>query len=119
MAKTVTQAFADFRSNLEITSLQSKTVSDRQSNVRSNVAKVLTVDESFVVGSYQRSTMIAPLRDADVDVVVVLDAKYKSYEIGAQANLLDKVKRALAESYSESTGISRDGQAVTITFSDF
>jgi hypothetical protein len=35
----------------------------------------LEVLDSFLTGSYRRSTMIAPLKEADVDVFVVLDAK--------------------------------------------
>lgn len=60
--------------------------------------------------------MIAPLSDVDVDVFVVMDAKY--YEVNGQASLLDKVKRAIAKTYSD-TKISRAGQAVTVKFADF
>lgn len=116
MATTITSGFATLKTNLEITSLQSSTTSSRQQAVRDNVAKEMTVASSFLTGSYMRSTMIAPLADADVDVFLVMDPSYYSQD--GQASLLDKVKRALAKAYTTSQ-ISRDGQAVTIKFTDF
>lgn len=116
MATTITAGFQKLKENLEITTLQSTKVSVRQKNVRDAVAKEMTVLTDFVTGSYQRSTMIAPLSEADVDVFVVLDLKY--YEANGQASLLDKVKRAIEKTYKD-TKISRAGQAVTVKFSDF
>jgi hypothetical protein len=73
--------------------------------------------DTFLTGSYKRNTMIAPLDEADVDIFVVLDPKY--YEENGQIALLDKIKRTLRKTYKRTPDISRDGQAVTITFSDF
>ena len=116
METTINNGFATLRRYLEITDLQEATVSDRQSNVRDAVAKHLNVLDSFLTGSYRRSTMIGPLKDADVDIFVVLDAQY--YDAQGQANLLDRVKNALLRTY-KTPDISRNGQAVTITFDDF
>jgi hypothetical protein len=117
MPTTIDQGFKKFRDNLRITELQESTVSTRQQNVRSAVESDLEVLDSFLVGSYRRGTMIAPLSDADVDVFVVLDKKY--YTVDGQASLLDKLKRSLQKTYSKTPEISRNGQAVTIVFSDF
>lgn len=117
MATTIKQGFEILKQNLEITELQSSTVSTRQKNVRDAVASELDVLDDFLTGSYRRNTMIAPLAEADVDIFVVLDAKY--YEVNGQANLLDKVKRVLKNTYPKTPEISRNGQAVTITFTDF
>ncbi len=116
MATTVNAGFQGLKVNLEITDLQATTVSTRQTNVRDNLAKEMTVTDSFLVGSYQRNTMVSPLSEADVDIFCVMDSSY--YETNGQANLLDKVKRALAKNYKTSD-ISRNGQAVTIRFTDF
>lgn len=116
MATTIPSAFTTFKTRLEITDLQTQTVSTRQKNVRDAVASKLTVLDSFLTGSYSRSTMIAPLGKADIDIFVVLDPAY--YELNGQAALLDKVKRALKNTY-KTPAISRNGQAVTITFTDF
>jgi len=117
MAKTITQSFDKLCSNLEITDLQQSTVSTRQSNVRDAMSKGFVVLEDFLTGSYSRSTLIAPLSEADVDVFVILDPKY--YSADGQASLLDSVKRTLKLTYPKTPRISRNGQAVTITFTDF
>lgn len=117
MATTVKQGFTTLKSNLEITDLQQETVSTRQKNVRKAVEAELAVLNSFLTGSYSRSTMIAPLSEADIDVFVVLDPSY--YEANGQSSLLDRVKRVLRKTYPKTPEISRNGQAVTITFSDF
>jgi hypothetical protein len=117
MATTINTGFSGLRKNLGITDLQAKTVSTRQQNVREAVAQELDVVTSFLTGSYMRDTMIAPLSKADVDIFVVLDPKY--YEQNGQTNLLDRVKRVLKKTYPKTPEISRNGQAVTISFTDF
>ncbi len=117
MATTITQGFTSLLGNLNITDLQASTVSTRQQNIRDAFTAEMDVLDTFLTGSYKRSTMIAPLSEADIDVFVVLDAKY--YEQNGQAALLDKVKRVLKKTYPKTPDISRDGQAVTITFNDF
>jgi hypothetical protein len=110
------QAFEGLRRNLELTGLQERTVATRQHNVRHAVADQLSVVGDFLTGSYRRHTLIGPLKQADVDVVVVLDPKYK--ERGPKA-VLEMVKKALLVEYTRTPAISRNGQAVTITFTDF
>ena len=117
MSTTITSSFTKLKENLEITGLQRSTVSTRQQNVRDAVAKEMDVLDSFLTGSYARSTMIALLSEADIDIFVVLDPQY--YEVDGQANLLDKVKRVLLKTYTKTPKISRNGQAVSITFTDF
>lgn len=117
MATTINQGFQQLKTNLEITGLQQQTVSIRQQNVREAVEKELTVLDSFLTGSYRRSTMIAPLKEADVDIFVILHSDY--YKTDGQAWLLDKIKTVLKKKYQTTPEISRNGQAVTIKFTDF
>lgn len=117
MAKDVPSAFAVFKSNLEITTLQQATVSSRQQAVRESVARSLIVKDSFLTGSYRRHTMISPLKTADIDVFMVLDNYY--YSQTGYAAVLDRVRKALLVTYPTTLKISRNGQAVTITFADF
>lgn len=117
MAKTILESFKKLKANLEITGLQHSTVSTRQQNVRKVVENELDVLDSFLTGSYSRHTMIAPLSEADIDIFVILNPSY--YEEDGQANLLDRVKRVLLKTYTKTPKISRNGQAVTITFTDF
>jgi hypothetical protein len=117
MPTTIIAGFDTVRENLEITGLQSATVSTRQQNVREAVEKEMTVISSFLAGSYQRSTMIAPLADADIDIFIVLDASYfTKYKPAAR---LDRVRTVLLKTYTKTPKISRNGQAVMITFTDF
>jgi hypothetical protein len=112
---TGTASFEGFRQNLEITGLQESLVAARQAAVRTAVARGVTVLDSFLTGSYRRHTLIAPMRNADVDIMVVLE---RSYRRRGPSAVLDLVKGALRETHPSSK-ISRNGQAVTISFTDF
>lgn len=117
MATTIATSFAKFRQNLEVTDLQGSTLSTRQQAVRTAIEKDFSVLKSFLTGSYRRSTLIAPLKEADVDIFIILDPAY--YKAGGHAALLDKVRATLLKTYTKTPKISRNGHAVTITFTDF
>lgn len=117
MVTSIACAFRQFSSNLEITGLQESTISTRQQNVRDAVAQDFAVLDTFLTGSYRRSTMIAPLSGADIDVFVVLDPKY--HAAANQVRLLNSVMATLKKKYPTTPKIKPDGQAVTITFKDF
>lgn len=122
MAFTVQQSFVKLKENLEPTGLQRETIATRQTNVRSVMEKDITVLNSFLTGSYSRNTMIAPLKEADIDIFFVLHSKYFDHyngQNGGQPGLLDWVKRTLRKTYTQTPDISRNGQAVTIRFTDF
>lgn len=75
MTTTVKQAFDKFASNLEITDRQAELVSKRRKNVVDAIKESLTLyegHESYVIGSWDRRTMTRYLREADVDVMVIL-----------------------------------------------
>lgn len=117
MPTTIIQGFEKLRQNLEITDLQATTVSTSQQNVRSAIKSEINILDSFLAGSYRRNTMIAPMSEADVDVFIILHPDY--YEQNGQALLLDKIKRILRKTYPKTPEISRNGQAITIAFTDF
>lgn len=117
MARTIDEAFRVLRTNLEITDLQEKTVSTRQTSIRSVLESDFIVLDSFLAGSYRRSTMISPLKEADVDIFVILDPKY--YAAQGQTGLLNAVRASLLKTYTKTPKIRPDGHAVTITFTDF
>jgi len=121
MATTIPSAFDILRDRLEITDLQAETVSTRQSSVRDAVAAEMQIANSFLTGSYQRNTMIAPLKEADIDIFTVLGSDHHHYhsEANGHTNLLEAVKRVLLKRYPSTPKVSRSGQAVSITFTDF
>src|SRR5688572_11153427 len=116
MAQTIQQGFDQLQANLNITSLQESTVSARQQIIRRILEREFVVLDSFLMGSYKRHTLIAPLSKADVDIFVVLDHKY--FETHGPSSLLEDIRRILKQIYY-SSAIRPDGQAVTITFDDF
>jgi hypothetical protein len=117
MVDTVTEAFKKFNANLEITGLQRSTVSARQQDIRAALDNGMEVLDSFLTGSYCRHTMIAPLSKADVDIFVVLDPSH--YVVNGQKILLDELQKVIKKRYPNTPKISRNGQAVTVTFTDF
>ena len=122
MPTTAAESFSQFKSNLEVTDPQSSTLSTRQQSVRASLAGGMDVIDSFLTGSYARSTMIAPLSEADIDIFMVLDPKYYWHynnQNGGCAGLLDLAKRTLLKTYTRTPDISRNGHAVTIRFDDF
>jgi hypothetical protein len=117
MPTTINQGFNKLRENLRITELQESTVANRQQNLRGYLDEELKIADSFLTGSYRRGTMIAPLSRADIDILFVLDPSH--FQDGGQASLLDKVRRILRKIYPDTSEISRNGQAVTVQFTDF
>lgn len=117
MAITIRQAFEQFLSRLEITSLQEERVSARHSGVRDVLADQFTLRRSFLTGSYKRHTMIAPLKEADIDLFAVLDPLH--YPGLAVTDFLESVRLALREEYPRTPRFSKNGQAITISFTDF
>jgi hypothetical protein len=122
MSSTIAESFTKLRSNLEITFDQALTVSTRQNGVRETVNAGMKVLDDFLTGSYMRSTMISPLKEADVDIFIVLDPYYFNHynnQNGGPGGLLDHTRRTLLKTYTSTPDISRNGQAVTVRFSDF
>src|SRR4051812_41255245 len=76
MATTIANSFSRLKQNLEITDLQASIVSTRQKNVRDAISSSLKVSSDFLAGSYMRDTLIAPLKEADIDVFIILDSEY-------------------------------------------
>jgi hypothetical protein len=122
MPTTIYESFARLRTNLEITDLQASIVSTRQQAVRRVMDNGFKVADDFLTGSYARSTMISPLSEADIDIFIVLDPSYwyhYNQQNGGPAGLLDFARGVLRRTYTTTPNISRNGQAVTIRFSDF
>jgi len=73
MATTIQQSFLKLKQNLKITDPQEATVSTRQKSVYGVMeARISLVDPySFLTGSYSRQTLIAPLKEADIEVYPV------------------------------------------------
>lgn len=110
--RTVSEAFAEFASRLEITDTEAKSASRRQQKLRDQVkAGGLDVDEDFLIGAYARHTKTKPLRD--VDIMVVLDDR--TYLDKHPRSVLDAVKAILDPHYG-SERVCVDRFAVRVDF---
>lgn len=122
MATTVLQSFNEFKSNLEISDKQVNLVSTRRTNLVSSLKQKLSLhpSESLLIGSYDRNTMIRPLAESDVDVLVILhygDNKEWNNPDGT-VKALDRFKDILDNAYPLTTK-RRDRNCISIKYSEF
>ena len=110
MPTTIASGFSGLRTNLELTGLQKSTISTRQKNVRIAVENGFDVLDSFLAGSYSRSTIISPLSECDIDIFVVIESKY--YTQYQPSALLDRLRAVLKNTYPSTPGID----ALTMIF---
>ncbi len=97
MLMTVAEAFKNFRSNLEPTKSEADDAANRQQKIRSQVETDIGVTNSFLTGSYARSTAVRPLKD--VDIMVVLAESERTYTDEAPSRILDEIASILEPHY--------------------
>ena len=122
MSTTVKQSFRDYASNLNITDKQEELVSNCHNNVTDKIKKVLQLhnEESKVIGSWDRNTLIKYLAENDVDLMVILHyGENKQWDTpdGTEA-VLDKFKSILDDAYPD-TKKWRDRNCITMQLSKF
>src|SRR5258705_4178037 len=103
MPTTVLAVFREFAARLEPTEVQREDASTKQAGVRDCLNETLWVDRSFLTGSYARRTIVRPLND--VDLFVVLNASHHANEYyrapdGAQA-VLERFHSRLKRCYPD------------------
>lgn len=120
MPSTIDEAFVRFLSNLEIPTIDPEKISARQRGICEVLQQKIMIVNDFVSGSYARSTMIAPLQDAEIDLFVVLESHYFHHfnsKRRGHAQLLNMVQWALRQTYRAPV-VNRNGRAVTVWFND-
>lgn len=122
MATTIKQAFSEYQSNLEITDRQVGLVSARRKNVVLAIQKKLSLhpDESKLIGSYDRQTLIRYLSEGDVDIMVILHYGNNKGWDNSEGTIkaLDRFKAILDEEYPD-TKKHRDQNCISMRFSEF
>jgi len=106
-------AFAKFRSRLELNDKEQKDASARQREIREHLDEEFDVDDDFLTGSYARHTKTKPLKD--VDIFCVLGEDERHYRKKAPSDLLGAVESALAKQYGRSC-VKRQRRSVTVDF---
>ena len=123
MATTIYQSFERFRENLEITDAQSEAISNCRKNLVSAFADShlsLHDQETRVIGSYARNTLIRPLSAGDVDLMIILHyGNNKDCDTSdGTLKILDKFKSILDKKYPN-TEKRRDRNCITMKLSQF
>lgn len=96
------QAVHEFISNLELTDGERDDASRQHKNLRDGLAQKLELDpdfNTFLTGSYARSTAIRPLKDIDVFCVLKCTDKFDEIQL-APAKALATIKSALQSIYN-------------------
>ena len=103
--------FEKFRKKIEPTDNQKRQIISTHTHLReSYLINLPYVSKTFLTGSYKRNTMIRPLND--VDVFIVIDES--EYDITPNS-VLNKLKRDLSGLYPN-TDITRDRPCITLDF---
>lgn len=116
-------AFAEFASRLEITDWQETQVKEQRARLEKALRTELYLDPKCaprVIGSWARHTMIAPLRDADIDLLVVLDkSKYADWlSADGTTRALDRCRDILKKAFP-TTQLRRDRNCITMHLARF
>jgi hypothetical protein len=122
LATTIQNAFNEYKSNLEITERQTELISNRRKSAISAIKKAITLhhNESNLIGSYDRNTLIRYLSEGDVDVMVILhygDNKIYHTNEGA-SRILTKIKNILEETFP-AVNKRIDRNCVRMKYSEF
>ena len=108
---TTEEAFAKFRSKLELTQREQTDASRRQQEIREHMSRSFDVEEDFLTGSYKRFTKTKPLKD--VDIFCVLGDEERHYRKRHPKALLDAVEAALAKEYDR---VAQQRRSVSVDF---
>lgn len=119
----VEECYEEFVDDVRITDLQGETIASRRDVIEDILRDDLGIEESQLIGSFTRDTMVGPLaQDSDADVMIVLDAErhreWIEQENGPQ-NCLRAIKRRIENDprFSD-TEVKIDQNAVCVQYHD-
>jgi hypothetical protein len=118
---TLSQSFDQFLANITITDRQEKSISTTYNNLsallRSSANGLYTI-RIFLNGSYERFTIIRPLDDVDLFLVLDKDKYMKDGVLCSPQSVLTKVKNFLNGTTDYKDKVSQDRPCVTVHLSD-
>ncbi|HEY3252169.1 MAG TPA: CBASS oligonucleotide cyclase [Ignavibacteria bacterium] len=113
---TIEEAFAKFKSRLELTGSEQLDASNRHNEIRSIIREKVNLETDFLTGSYKRHTKTKPLKD--VDIFCVLDSNKEGHFLKQDPNeLLNHFKKILEPKYGYSN-VSLGRRSVRVKFSN-
>jgi hypothetical protein len=110
---TVPEAFAKFRSRLELSDKEQADAKRRHNEIRDYLRTKFDIERDFLTGSYKRYTKTKPLKD--VDIFCVLGEKEAHRREEPPAHLLKAFEDALVEKYGRDK-VTRQRRSVTVDF---
>jgi hypothetical protein len=120
MPSTVRASFQEFSGRLEPTEMQKSDAATKQSGVRDCLNARLSIDSSFLTGSYARRTIIRPPDDIDLFVVLDYPEHGRDYYLAYDsAQKILKRFHAILKDYYPGTPIRKDHPAVHLTFATY
>jgi len=118
---TLLQSIDRLIENISITDKQEENIKSSVKNITNTLEKddTLHLKETFLNGSYERDTMIRPLDD--IDIFVVLDESYWKDDFGVMRkpqSVLDKIKDFLNDQNDYKGKVRQDRPCVTVELSN-
>lgn len=119
----VDEAYSEFADETTLTEIQGETISNRRDVVEEILREEMGIDDSHLIGSFTRETVVGPLsEDTDADMMVVLDADQHQQWIEQEngpMNCLRAIKRRIENDpkFSE-TDVCIDQNAVCVQYHD-
>ena len=110
---TLPEAFAKFKSRLELTTTEQADVSRRHQRVREILRDEFSLENDFLSGSYGRRTKTKPLKD--VDIFCVLHKDENEYLSKPSAELLEAFRKVLAKEYGNAY-VSTGRRSIRVSF---
>jgi hypothetical protein len=114
---TVSDAFQKFKGALELPASHSQRASSAQQELRQRLSVYLSVEDSFLTGSYARHTKIHPLNDIDILLV------RNSARVGLAASggvlasqALAEVAQAARSAFGNGVAIKKQSRSVNLSF---
>lgn len=114
--RTVTQALEAFISSLELTDRQYEEANQQRQVVTGHLLRGLSVKDTFISGSFGRSTAIRPLHDIDLFINLNRPA-HDDLRQGGPDVCLKKFREVLADAYPNKELPTIQGRSVNIQFS--
>jgi hypothetical protein len=114
--RTVADALQTFISELELTDRQYEEANQQRQVVTSHLQRGLSVKNTFISGSFGRSTAIRPLHDIDLFITLNRPA-HEDLRQGGPDTCLKKIRAVLADAYPDKELPTIQGRSVNIQFS--
>jgi hypothetical protein len=110
---TIPDAFAKFRSRLELSDKEQEDASRRHTEIRDYLRTKFDIERDFLTGSYKRWTKTKPLKDVDIFLVLGEDEQWRRDK--PPADLLKAFEDALVEKYGRDN-VKRQRRSVSVDF---